>query len=574
MNAITRPVYITDVTLREWDQAPLTGFNAKEKAMIALMLSELWVDVIEVGFWSSRADFENIREVAKVIGDRDVIISSLWRAIESDTIASLNALEWVKNPRIHIFLAMSRDHINWKFAKAWETLEERQAALLEKAITEIKRAKEWWKSRWVNLEIEFSPEDATWNSRLEKDWKKYFSLKNNPDFDFLVKVCEEAIKNGAKIINVPDTLWNLLPHQTYEFFKELKERLSHLEESYDFWLSCHIHNDKGTATANALEAIRWWAKYIESTIKWIWERAWNTFTEEIIPNLNESWEELWVESSKRIKTEVLWPVCDFTMAILQLDKSLQSPFIWVLSNVDWAWVHNANWDLYGWSKDKERYGGANMPEFFSPRWWASQIVFMLWKRWVSLDKSSETIQNITQKAAKESEVTRALFVDNIYRLYLEEVKNFKIEKIDFDSNSIDVAISINWERIEFKWNTDWENWVVKTFIQLLNLYLWKDIIEIQDLQVKSRADMLQEYRKFEKRASIHLSEDFRMRVKTILNWLEEEDWKSAVALSQVVLDINWNEINSISYDHNTTKSTIKSILEWALYLIVSKFNEK
>lgn len=574
MSFITRPVYITDVTLREWDQAPLTGFNAKEKAMIALMLSELWVDVIEVGFWSSRADFENIREVAKVIGDRDVIISSLWRAIESDTIASLNALEWVKNPRIHIFLAMSRDHINWKFAKAWETLEERQAVLLEKAITEIKRAKEWWKSRWVNLEIEFSPEDATWNSRLEKDWKKYFSLKNNPDFDFLVKVCEEAIKNGAKIINVPDTLWNLLPHQTYEFFKELKERLSHLEESYDFWLSCHIHNDKGTATANAIEAIRWWAKYIESTIKWIWERAWNTLTEEVIPNLNEWWEELWVEFSKRIKTEILWPICDFTMAILQFDKSLQSPFIWALSNVDWAWVHNANWDLYGWSKDKERYGGANMPEFFSPRWWASQIVSMLWKRWVSLDKSSETIQNITQKAAKESEVTRVLFVDNIYRLYLEEVKNFKIEKIDFDSNSIDVVISINWERIEFSWNTDWENWVVKTFIQLLNSYLWKDIIEIQDLQVKSRADMLQEYRKFEERASIHLSEDFRMRVKTILNWLEEEDWKSAVALSQVALDINWNKINSISYDHNTTKSNIKAILEWALYLIVSKFNEK
>jgi len=119
MNTIKEEIKIVDVTLREWDQAPLTSFNAKEKSIIALMLSQLWVDVIEVWFRASRADFENISKVAEIMQDRDTIISSLWRSVESDTIASLNALKTVKNPRIHIFLAMSKDHISKKFKKDW-----------------------------------------------------------------------------------------------------------------------------------------------------------------------------------------------------------------------------------------------------------------------------------------------------------------------------------------------------------------------------------------------------------------------------------------------------------------------
>lgn len=563
-------IKIVDVTLREWDQAPLTSFNAKEKALIALMLSELWVDVVEVWFWSSRADFDNIKKVSRILWDREIVISSLWRAKEEDTIASLNALEWVKNPRIHIFLAMSKDHINWKFWKTWDTLEERQNNLLQKTIDEIKRAKNWAEDNWVNLEIEFSPEDATWNSLVERDWKKYFELKNNPDFDFLVKVCEEAIKAWAKIINVPDTLWNLLPHQTYEFFKELKNRLAYSEETYDFWLSCHIHNDLATSTANAIEAARWWAKYIESTLLGIWERAWNTATEQVIGILSEKWHDLGVTLNPKIKTELIGPVSDFVRAILRFDKSLQAPFIWALSDRDWSGVHNANWDLYGWSKNKRKYWWADMPDFFSPRWWSSQIISMLWEYWIQVSKDSDGIQWVTTKAASESEITRALFSSNIYRIYLEETNNFKIEKLNFDNNGLDIVIVVNWKKVEFKWKTDWENWVIKTFVQLLNKYLWDWIVEVKDLLTKSRANLSQEYRKFEERAWEHLTDDFRQRVENILDWIDEKDKESsALAVSQVVLSVGWKEVTSVSYDHNTTKSHIKAILDWVLPLIIA-----
>jgi len=129
-----RQIKIVDVTLREWDQAPFTSFNAKEKSAIALMFAEMWIDVIEVWFWASRVDFENIQKVSEVVGDRNTVISSLWRALENDTIASLKALKKVKNPRIHIFLAMSQDHINGKFWKFWNSLKQRQKKLLSQAV--------------------------------------------------------------------------------------------------------------------------------------------------------------------------------------------------------------------------------------------------------------------------------------------------------------------------------------------------------------------------------------------------------------------------------------------------------
>lgn len=574
-------IKITDVTLREWDQAPLTSFNAIEKSIISLMLSEMWIDVVEVWFWFSREDFKNIKEVSKNFWDRETVISSLWRANKNDTNASLDALTWVKNPRIHIFLAMSEDHIEWKFNKDSENpleLGELQEKLLLKAKNEILRAVEWAKVNNKNLEIEFSPEDATWNALVQENWKKYFRLKNNPDFDFLVEVCEEAIISWATIINVPDTLWNLLPHQTYEFFKELSTRLEYLKANFDFKLSCHIHNDLALSTWNAIEAIRWWAEYVESTLLWIWERAGNTRTEEIIGIISEKWHNLipWTEIklNPKIKLWLVGPVSDFVKAILWFDKSLQSPFIWALSNIDWSWVHNASSELYWWSKNKAKYWWAEMPEFFSPRWWATQIVSMLKTFWIDLDKNSDIIKWVTKFAAKKSERLKALYANNIYSIYLKEVKDFHIEKIEIHNNNLEIIIKINWDTIELKWETAGKNWVVKTFVQLINDYLWSEVVKIKDITIKPKANIKQEYEKFKNRVNDILSDDFKQTTEKILKWISNEHkYSDAIAISQVVLDVNWEEITSIAWDKDIAIANIKAILEWVIVCLVNNIKK-
>ncbi len=575
-----KQIKITDVTLREGDQAPLTSFNAREKSMIALMLSEMWIDVIEVGFWISRVDFENIKKVSNIVGNRKTVISSLWRALEWDTLASLEALKNVKNPRIHIFLAMSKEHIEWKFKKAWETIEKTRERLIIQAKTEIERAKNWSKKSDKNLEIEFSPEDATWNALTEKpplnpllskegkevgnfrEGQKKFQLKNNPDFDFLVEVCVEAVKSWATVLNIPDTLGNLLPHESYEFFMELTKKLKFLKNDYDFELSCHIHNDLAMSTANAIESIRWWITYVESTMLGIGERAGNTQTNDIIGIIKEKGEALWVKLNDDFKYELIWPISDFIKDVLAFDKYLQTPFIWALSDIDGSWVHNAAKDLYWWSKNKRQFWWASLPEFFSPRGWANQIISMLEKFGIKEDKRSELIWNTTKKSAKRAEVVKAMYDNNILATYLKEKGDYEIVKIDIANKNLDLEILLNWKTIKFSWKTDWKNGIIKTFVQLLNDYFWYEKIKVKDLQIKAKPSLRQVYEKFLEKTKNIISEDFKEKAEQILHEIQNESsyWE-AVWVNQVILQIDSREIYSNSYDRNVTIWNIKAILE-------------
>jgi len=569
-NIEERYVSITDVTMREWDQAPFTSFNETQKKVISLMLSEIWVDTIEVWFWANKSDFNNIKEVSKVIWNYDVEISSLGRSVESDTQASLEALKGVKNPRIHIFAAMSKEHIKWKFQKEWMSFEEAQSNILKEAINNIKIVKKYEENNNTNIKIEFSPEDATWNSLvLKEDWKKYFKLDNNPDFEFLVKVCEETIKAWANVINVPDTLWNLTSNQTYDFFVELNKRLDYLKKDYNFWLSSHIHNDLASSTENTIQAIRWWADYVETTLLWIGERAWNASTEEVAWVITEKWHDLleWVDIklNPKFKTELIWPISYFVSKIIWLDKSLQKPFVWALSDRDGSWVHNANEDLYWWSKNKKKYWWAELPEFFSARWWTAQLISMLWNYWIKIDKKQawEIIENFWKKA----ETNKALYWNNIYTEYLEQKGKYKINRLEIENNNLDLEIFLNWKIIEFKWEIEWKNGIINTFIKLLNDKIDNKNIRIKDLQIKSKPDLKTEINYFRKRAWNLLSENFNKNMDSIVKDIENKPNSESKAITQVILDIDWEEVYSISSDNNTTKSWIKAILEWVIDIL-------
>ncbi|MBO9600206.1 MAG: 2-isopropylmalate synthase [Cohnella sp.] len=242
-----RKIYIFDTTLRDGEQSPGVNLNTQEKVEIALQLERLGVDRIEAGFpAASPGDLAAVDAVARAVKNATVI--GLARSREQDIDAVREAVKAAKDPGIHLFLATSPIHRKHKLRMEKEQV-------LETADRMIRYAKQYFDK------IEFSPEDA-----------------GRTELDFLVEVTEMAIKAGATVVNIPDTVGYLTPYEYGNIFKTLKEKVPGIEK---IQLSAHCHDDLGMATANALAAILNGADQIEGTINGIGERAGNTAIEEV-----------------------------------------------------------------------------------------------------------------------------------------------------------------------------------------------------------------------------------------------------------------------------------------------------
>ncbi len=242
-----RKIYIFDTTLRDGEQSPGVNLNTKEKVEIALQLEKLGVDRIEAGFpAASPGDLAAVDAVARAVKNATII--GLSRSREQDIDAVREALKGAQDPCIHLFLATSPIHRKHKLRMEKEQV-------LEAAEHAIRYAKKYFDK------IEFSPEDA-----------------GRTELDFLCQVTDMAIKAGATVVNIPDTVGYLNPQEFGNIFKTLKENVPNIER---IQLSAHCHNDLGMATANALSAIMNGADQIEGTINGIGERAGNTALEEV-----------------------------------------------------------------------------------------------------------------------------------------------------------------------------------------------------------------------------------------------------------------------------------------------------
>src|SRR3989338_9119032 len=170
----TDKVLIFDTTLRDGEQAPGASMNEKEKLEIAFALERLGVDIIEAGFpVISKGDFNSVKNVAKHI--KESIVCGLARSIKKDIDAALQAIKSAKRGRIHVFLATSKIHLQYKFKKTPDEI-------LAMAVESVKLA------RHRAADVEFSPEDA---SRSEKD--------------FLYRVLEAVINAGASTVDRKNT---------------------------------------------------------------------------------------------------------------------------------------------------------------------------------------------------------------------------------------------------------------------------------------------------------------------------------------------------------------------------------
>ena len=241
-------VYIFDTTLRDGEQVPGCKLNTEQKLVIASRLDELGVDVIEAGFpISSPGDFKSVEEIAKVV--KNATVCGLTRSVKKDIEVAAEALKYAKRPRIHTGIGTSDSHIQHKFNATREQI-------IERAVAAVKLAKSFVE------DVEFYAEDA-----------------GRTDNDFLAKVCEEVIKAGATVLNIPDTTGYCLPEEYGAKMKYLKENVTGIDKAI---LSCHCHNDLGLATANSISGVINGARQIECTINGIGERAGNTSLEEVV----------------------------------------------------------------------------------------------------------------------------------------------------------------------------------------------------------------------------------------------------------------------------------------------------
>ena len=251
-------VKIFDTTLRDGEQVPGCKLDTKDKLKLAIHLDNLGVDILEAGFpISSPGDFESVVEISKNI--KNASVCALSRANEKDIEVAAESLKHAVKPRIHTGIGTSDIHIKYKFNSNKDSIIE----LAKKSVSYAKRFVE---------DIEFYAEDA---GRTENE--------------FLAKVCEEVIKSGATVLNIPDTTGYCLPSEYGEKIKFLKENVEGIN---DVTISCHCHNDLGLATANSISGVINGARQIECTINGIGERACNTSLEEVVmimrqhPDLN------------------------------------------------------------------------------------------------------------------------------------------------------------------------------------------------------------------------------------------------------------------------------------------------
>ena len=308
-------VYFFDTTLRDGEQTPGVSLQTPEKIEIAKGLVRLGIDVIEAGFpAASPGDFEAVQTIAREV--KGATICALARANEKDVQKAIDALKDAERSRLHVFIAISELHMEYKLKMTCQEVLDKVKSVLAYAKGKVD-------------EIEFSGEDAA-----------------RSDLDFACQVFGVAIAGGATIINVPDTVGYMNPNEFGDKIRYIKEHTPGIENAI---ISVHCHDDLGLANANTLAAIKAGARQVEGTINGLGERAGNVAIEEVVMALktrHDYFDDLQVNIDTKQFTKVSKLVSRLTGVVVPPNKPI------VGSN---AFAHESGIHQHGMMSNPETY---------------------------------------------------------------------------------------------------------------------------------------------------------------------------------------------------------------------------
>ena len=284
-------VTIFDTTLRDGEQSPGCSMNLAEKLRMAQQLDRLGVDVIEAGFpVASDGDYEAVVGVAAEITRPRV--AALARCREEDIKRAWSAVKSAKNPMLHVFLATSDIHLDYKLKMTREQC-------LRQSVEQVAHASS------LTPDVEFSAEDAM-----------------RTDIEFLMDVIDAVVEAGATTVNLPDTVGYNVPSEMARIFTEITMR-THRKHP-QVVISTHCHNDLGLAVANSIAAVQAGARQVECTINGIGERAGNAALEEVVMAFNVRRDVMRLETG--IRPEELYPssqlLTELTGVAVQPNKAI------------------------------------------------------------------------------------------------------------------------------------------------------------------------------------------------------------------------------------------------------------
>lgn len=240
-------VIIDDTTLRDGEQTAGVVFTRKEKIAIARMLDAVGVQELECGIPAmGEEERDSIRALVN-LGLNAHLIS--WnRAVIPDIRASIDC----GLTAVDISLSVSDIMIENKLGKSRTWVKEQ----LKVALGFAKRH---------GLYVSVGGEDAS-----------------RADIFFLIELMEIARDMGGDRFRFCDTLGILDPFAMYDKVSGLRRAVPELD------IEVHTHNDLGMATANAIAGIKAGARFVNTTVNGLGERAGNAALEEVVMGLKHA----------------------------------------------------------------------------------------------------------------------------------------------------------------------------------------------------------------------------------------------------------------------------------------------